>query len=154
MQDDDFATLLLNKVKGNVTLGDIFGDVEGTPLSLLDPTTKIGEINEELKEVFKTSTAGEMYDAGILPFDASTIEEMDGIFGKLIMIDIMSTTPGDEFDRIDPIFDGAISDALDAHDINNYGTQEEYEIAVGHTFWMSLTATELVKVLLGAVNLS
>ena len=93
-----------------------------------------------------------MYDAGVLPFDNATIDEMNDIFGKLIMIDITSTTEDDEFDRIDTEFHDVRDAALSAHDESDYATHDEYVEAVGETFWMSLTATEVVKVLLGAIT--
>ena len=169
MQDPNFADTLLTSVQNKVSIGDVFGTTDGTPLSLLDPETKIGNINEDLVTVFETATAGEMYDAGVLPFDDTTFTKMDEVFGGLIMIDLQSTTPGDAFDRIDDekVVRGAdtadtaddvtygdlMQAAIDAHDVADYGTEDDYVKAVGETFWMSLTANELVDILINAIDI-
>ena len=187
MQDPTFADQLLDRVENRVTIGDIFDSTEGTPLSLLDPDTTIGGINEELVDVFKTATAGEMYKANVLPFDDATFKKMDEVFGGLIMLDIGYSdtlgegvvvdrinndtvvddrgTPYDESDDI--TYGDLMQAALDANaslkvsipvlGSVDYAEQkaayDAYVSAVGETFWMSLTATQLVDVLINAVNL-
>ena len=169
MQDPTFADTLLSSVKNKVTIGDVFGNTDGTPLSLLDPTTTIGEINGELTDVFKNATAGDMYEANVLPFDDATFQKMDEVFGKLIMLDIQSTTPGDAFDRIDNgkvcgkdefgndiTYGDRMQEALNANsglacEPSDAG-YDTYVYAVGETFWMSLTANQLVDILINAIN--
>jgi hypothetical protein len=144
MQDPTFADQLLTKVKAKVTIGDVFGDTEGTPLALLDENTKIGDINGALTEAFETSTAGEMYDAKILPFNDATIAKMDTSYGTLVLAD-----------RVDAAYDAKAQSAIDANAHLACSPADAgylaYTNAVGRTFWMSLTANELLDILVSAI---
>ncbi len=155
MQDSTFIDQVLTKIKAQVTIGDIFGETDGTPLSLLPEDTTIGNINSALTDTFKTSTAGDMYNAGVLPFDGETFNKMDDVYGSLVMTDCMSTAENDQYDRIatkyHPKRDAAIAAAGTEVAPTDPG-YDAYVHMVGEYFWMSLTANELVDILINAVH--
>ncbi len=156
MQDATFIDQVLAKIKAQVTIGDIFGSTDGTPLSLLPEDTTIGNINSALTDTFKTSTAGDMYNAGVLPFDDATFSKMDDVYGGLVMSDIKSTVENDEFDRIATKYHAKRDAAIAAAGTAVAPTDPDYQLyvhTVGEYFWMSLTANELVDILINAIHL-
>ncbi|MBR2385188.1 MAG: hypothetical protein IKA99_06260, partial [Clostridia bacterium] len=153
MQSNNFANELLDSVKGRVTLGDVFGDPAGTPLALLGEDTTIGNINGALTDALKTSTAGDMYDAKILPFDDETIKKMDASYGLLVVNDAIDTNTGNT--EKDNDYKAKIEAALNAHATEvRIPTDPDYMVyveAVGRTFWRSLTADQLLEILVDAL---
>ena len=155
MKKDGFINNVLEKIKAQVTLQDIFGNVEGTPLSLIPADTKIGEINGTLKNALQTKTAGEMYDAGVLnlgdPNEAtSTYNQLNETFGQLAIAKkkgIITSLVGYELH-----VEAAIASVYGAAFPDSGYTVEDIR-AVGLYFWRHLTPNELINVLIGSVTL-
>jgi hypothetical protein len=155
MKQDGFINNVLDKIKAQVTLQDIFGNVEGTPLSLIPADTKIGEINGTLKAALQTKTAGEMYDAGVLnlgdPNEAtSTYNQLNETFGKLAIAKkkgLITSLVGYELH-----VEAAIASVYGAG-FPDSGYAVEDVRAVGLYFWRHLTPNELINVLIGSVTL-
>ncbi|MBQ4098580.1 MAG: hypothetical protein IJC87_00450, partial [Clostridia bacterium] len=158
MKDDGFIGEVLDKIKATVTLEDIFGNVEGTPLSLIPADTKIGEINGTLKDALQTKTAGELYDAGVLnlgdPTDMnSTYNQLNETFGTLVIAKEKGILAANKLNGYDAEIDEAIASVYGVAGLPT-GVPDDSDVrAVGLYFWRHLTPNELINVLIGSIEL-
>ncbi len=66
----DFSSTLLEKIKSTLTVTDVFGEVEeNSPLSLLDPDMRIGDLPTEFGNVMKKSSFDDLIRVGVLTED-------------------------------------------------------------------------------------
>ena len=151
VKDGGFSDQLLNNVKNKVTVGRIFGEsLWDTPaagekkaaITIIPKDTTMGNINEAIEKAVKESTAGDLYDSQILPFDADTIDQMDTVYGGICLAKATDTTY--------KYHDKAVA-AIASVGIGS-PTDEAYVKRVGNAFWRMLNANELLDVLLSAVN--
>ena len=72
----DFSSTLLEKIKSTLTVTDVFGEVkENSPLSLLDPDMRIGDLPTEFGNAMKKSSFDDLIRVGVLTenmFDETT----------------------------------------------------------------------------------
>ncbi len=180
IREDDFGTKLSEKVKTTVTVGDLF-DTQSGPLSLIPSTTKVGDISTAIQDAIETSTAIDLYNAGVFPISSvkdaksenpgGTLENLDSTFQKLIGIvenggidtdgsgtvgdstlDITMTFTAEEQDK------ATAAKTISDEDYTTYRiwrSEDEtttYTNAYGRKFWGSLKLEEMVDVLLSVVT--
>ena len=167
----DFAANLTEKIKNGVHLGTIM-ELNG-PLSILKDTHNpddkgplIKDISTTLEDKIKTTSAGELQKAGILPLSDDTMDKMDMSYG---FIAIQET--GAKFDagKNDGKAYAAAQKYVDEHSayssvdqlytktVTALGTtytpiNEDVRKGVGRNYWTSLQAEELINVLVNALN--
>lgn len=183
VQGDGFSSSLMDNLKTKVTVVSIFGEGPWTagnhsPISIIDKETTIGEINTAISAKMTSGTAGELYDAGLLPLDGQQ-DKMASVYGALAVqkakkayddnVDgrkdtkeyaaMRSALHGDSTDATK---DDAVDDYIGAFSVTINASTYKLEVThptdtqavekVGKCYWRSLTTSELVDVLLNNVN--
>ena len=175
IRKDDFGTRLSNKVKENVTVGDIFEGAQTGPLSLIPSTTKVGDISTAIEDAIDNSTAIDLFNAGVLPIKSDnganttapggTLEKLDSTFDKIRPYVIAggvdtdgSGTVGDSALDIFITFTAeekakaTAAATVSAEDKVTYQIADGYQYDNGRKFWGSLKLEEMVDVLLSVVT--
>lgn len=175
IRKDDFGTRLSNKVKENVTVGDIFEGAQTGPLSLIPSTTKVGDISTAIEDAIDNSTAIDLFNAGVLPIKSDnganttapggTLEKLDSTFDKIRPYVIAggvdtdgSGTVGDSALDIVITFTAeekakaTAAATVSAEDKVTYQIADGYQYDNGRKFWGSLKLEEMVDVLLSVVT--
>lgn len=183
VQGGGFSSSLLDNVKNKVTIGSIFGNTpweEGSrsPISIIDKDTKIGDISEAISDKMTSGTAGDLYDAGLLPL-GSQQDKMASVYGAIGVQKAKKAIEDNVADRKTTKEYAAMRSALQGDstvvptdtDVDAYiaaftvvvnPTTYKIEVThpsdtqavekVGKFYWRSLTTSELVEVLLNSVN--
>lgn len=167
----DFAANLTEKIKNGVHLGTIM-ELNG-PLSILkdthNPNDKgplIKDISTTLEDKIKTTSAGELQKAGILPLSEGTMLNMDMSYGFIAIQETgvkfdAGLTDGKAYAAAQKYVDehSAYSsvDQLYTKTVTALGTtytpiNEDVRKGVGRYYWTSLQAEELINVLVNALN--
>ena len=167
-----FAANLTEKIKNGVHLGTVINLNEG-PLSILkdthNPSDKgplIKDISTTLEDKIKTTSAGELQKAGILPLSEGTMLNMDMSYGFIAIQEAgvkfdAGLTDGKAYAAAQKYVDenSAYSsvDQLYTKTVTALGTtytpiNEDVRKGVGRYYWTSLQAEELINVLVNALN--
>lgn len=167
-----FAANLTEKIKNGVHLGTIM-ELNG-PLSILkdthNPNDKgplIKDISTTLEDKIKTTSAGELQKAGILPLSEGTMLNMDMSYGFIAIQETgakfdAGLTDGKAYAAAKKYVDEHSSeyssvDQLYTKTVTALGTtytpvNEDVRKGVGRYYWTSLQAEELINVLVNALN--
>ncbi|MDY2713904.1 MAG: hypothetical protein SOV37_00935, partial [Candidatus Borkfalkiaceae bacterium] len=167
-----FAANLTEKIKNGVHLGTIM-ELNG-PLSILkdahNPNDKgplIKDISTTLEDKIKTTSAGELQKAGILPLSEGTMLNMDMSYGFIAIQETgakfdAGLTDGKAYAAAQKYVDEHSSeysnvDQLYTKTVTALGTtytpvNEDVRKGVGRNYWTSLQAEELINVLVNALN--
>ena len=168
----DFAANLTEKIKNGVHLGTIM-ELNG-PLSILkdthNPNDKgplIKDISTTLEDKIKTTSAGELQKAGILPLSEGTMLNMDMSYGFIAIQETgakfdAGLTDGKAYAAAQKYVDEHSSeyssvDQLYTKTVTALGTtytpiNDDVRKGVGRNYWTSLQAEELINVLVNALN--
>lgn len=189
-----FSDKMLKNVKEKVTIGTILiqkdehGNVtsnpwaegERTAISVIPENTPIGEVSTVIQDKMQNGTAGELYDAGLLPLQSQQ-EKMKSVYGAICVVKVSNALgagtldrtskeylavkaackaklgyqPTDEYEPTDAEVDAYIatfSITLDTTTMKMVVTPKEEVEKVGYVYWRSLTTSELVDVLLANVS--
>lgn len=172
VKGSDFAANLTEKIKNGVHLGTIM-ELNG-PLSILkdahNPNDKgplIKDISTTLEDKIKTTSAGELQKAGILPLSEGTMLNMDMSYGFIAIQETgakfdAGLTDGKAYAAAQKYVDEHSSeysnvDQLYTKTVTALGTtytpiNEDVRKGVGRYYWTSLQAEELINVLVNALN--
>lgn len=171
VKGSDFAANLTEKIKSGVHLGTIM-ELNG-PLSILkdthNPNDKgplIKDISTTLEDKIKTTSAGELQKAGILPLSEGTMQEMNKSYGFIAIQETgakfdAGKTDGKAYAAAQKYVDenSAYSsvDQLYTKTVTALGTtytpiNDDVRKGVGRNYWTSLQAEELINVLVNALN--
>lgn len=189
-----FSDKMLKNVKEKVTIGTILiqkdehGNVtsnpwaegERTAISVIPENTPIGEVSNVIQDKMQNGTAGELYDAGLLPLQNQQ-DKMKSVYGAIAVVKVSNALhdgtldrnskeylavkaackaklgyePTDEYEptdaEVDAYFAG-FSITFDAAAMKMVVTPAEEVERVGYNYWRSLTTSELVNVLLDNVS--
>lgn len=166
-----FAANLTEKIKNGVHLGTIM-ELNG-PLSILKDTHNpddkgplIKDISTTLEDKIKTTSAGELQKAGILPLSEGTMLNMDMSYGFIAIQEAgakfdAGLTDGKAYAAAQKYVDenSAYSsvDQLYTKTVTALGTtytpvNDDVRKGVGRNYWTSLQAEELINVLVNALN--
>lgn len=167
-----FAANLTEKIKNGVHLGTIM-ELNG-PLSILkdthNPNDKgplIKDISTTLEDKIKTTSAGELQKAGILPLSEGTMLNMDMSYGFIAIQETgakfdAGLTDGKAYAAAQKYVDEHSSeyssvDQLYTKTVTALGTtytpiNDDVRKGVGRNYWTSLQAEELINVLVNALN--
>lgn len=172
VKGDNFAENLTEKIKSGVHLGTVINLNEG-PLSILKDTHNpddkgplIKDISTTLEDKIKTTSAGELQKAGILPLSEGTMLNMDMSYGFIAIQETgvkfdAGLTDGKAYAAAQKYVDehSAYSsvDQLYTKTVTALGTtytpiNEDVRKGVGRYYWTSLQAEELINVLVNALN--
>lgn len=172
VKGDNFAENLTEKIKSGVHLGTVINLNEG-PLSILKDTHNpddkgplIKDISTTLEDKIKTTSAGELQKAGILPLSEGTMLNMDMSYGFIAIQETgakfdAGKTDGKAYAAAQQYVDenSAYSsvDQLYTKTVTALGTtytpiNEDVRKGVGRYYWTSLQAEELINVLVNALN--
>ena len=183
-----FSDKLLGNVKSKVTIGTLLvqKDAEGnivsdpwkegsrTAISVIPKDTPIGEVSEVIQDKMQNGTAGELYDAGLLPLQSQQ-EKMKSVYGAICVVKVSNALGAGTLDRTskeylavkaackeksghEPTDDevdayiATFSITLDTTAMKMVVTPAEEVERVGYNYWRSLTTSELVNVLLDNVS--
>ena len=189
-----FSDKLLGNVKSKVTIGTVLvqKDADGnivsdpwkegsrTAISVIPKDTPIGEVSEVIQDKMQNGTAGELYDAGLLPLQNQQ-EKMKSVYGAIAVVKVSNALhdgtldrnskeylavkaackaklgyqPTDEYEPTDAEVDAYIatfSITLNTTTMKMVVTPKEEVERVGYVYWRSLTTSELVDVLLANVS--
>lgn len=189
-----FSDKMLDNVKSKVTIGTVLiqkdadGNVVSNPwqegnrtaISVIPKNTPIGEVSTVIQDKMQNGTAGELYDAGLLPLQNQQ-EKMKSVYGAIAVVKVknalqdgtldrnskeylavkaackakMGYQPTDEYEPTDAEVDAYIatfSITLDTTTMKMVVTPKEEVEKVGYVYWRSLTTSELVDVLLANVS--
>lgn len=174
IKGDDFAANLTEKIKNGVHLGTVINLNEG-PLSILKDTHNpkgplIKDISTTLEDKMQNGTAGELYDAGLLPLQNQQ-EKMKSVYGAIAVVKVKNALQDGTLDRNSKEYlavKAACGEGATDAEVNDYidtflatfntttmkmeVTPEEEVKKVGLIYWRSLTTSELVDVLLANVS--
>lgn len=172
VKGSEFAANLTEKIKNGVHLGTIM-ELNG-PLSILkdthNPNDKgplIKDISTTLEDKIKTTSAGELQKAGILPLSEGTMLNMDMSYGFIAIQETgakfdAGLTDGKAYAAAQKYVDEHSSeysnvDQLYTKTVTALGTtytpiNEDVRKGVGRYYWTSLQAEELINVLVNALN--
>lgn len=189
-----FSDKMLDNVKSKVTIGTVLiqkdadGNVVSSPwqegnrtaISVIPQDTPIGEVSTVIQDKMQNGTAGELYDAGLLPLQSQQ-EKMKSVYGAIAVVKVSNALhdgtldrnskeylavkaackaklgyePTDEYEptdaEVDAYFAG-FSITFDAAAMKMVVTPAEEVERVGYNYWRSLTTSELVNVLLDNVS--
>lgn len=169
VKGSDFAANLTEKIKNGVHLGTIM-ELNG-PLSILkdthNPNDKgplIKDISTTLEDKIKTTSAGELQKAGILPLSEETMEKMDTTYGVIAIQAIAKdheegiTCSKEVRDAVNEYITKNNLSVTDLYTVvgGNYipvTSPVNHADEVGKIYWRSLTAENLLKVLLDAFSI-
>lgn len=183
-----FSDKLLGNVKSKVTIGTILvqKDAEGnivsdpwkegsrTAISVIPKDTPIGEVSEVIQDKMQNGTAGELYDAGLLPLQSQQ-EKMKSVYGAICVVKVSNALGAGTLDRTSKeylavkaackeksgheptddevdVYIAGFSITFDAAAMKMVVTPAEEVERVGYNYWRSLTTSELVNVLLDNVS--
>ena len=183
-----FSDKMLKNVKEKVTIGTILiqkdehGNVtsnpwaegERTAISVIPQDTPIGEVSNVIQDKMQNGTAGELYDAGLLPLQSQQ-EKMKSVYGAICVVKVSNALGAGTLDRTskeylavktackeksghEPTDDevdayiATFSITLDTTAMKMVVTPAEEVERVGYNYWRSLTTRELVNVLLDNVS--
>ena len=183
-----FSDKLLGNVKSKVTIGTILvqKDSEGnivsdpwkegsrTAISVIPKDTPIGEVSEVIQDKMQNGTAGELYDAGLLPLQSQQ-EKMKSVYGAICVVKVSNALGAGTLDRTSKeylavkaackeksgheptddevdVYIAGFSITFDAAAMKMVVTPAEEVERVGYNYWRSLTTSELVNVLLDNVS--
>ena len=183
-----FSDKMLKNVKEKVTIGTILiqkdehGNVtsnpwaegERTAISVIPQDTPIGEVSNVIQDKMQNGTAGELYDAGLLPLQSQQ-EKMKSVYGAICVVKVSNALGAGTLDRTskeylavktackeksghEPTDDevdayiATFSITLDTTAMKMVVTPAEEVERVGYNYWRSLTTSELVNVLLDNVS--
>lgn len=183
-----FSDKMLKNVKEKVTIGTILiqkdehGNVtsnpwaegERTAISVIPQDTPIGEVSNVIQDKMQNGTAGELYDAGLLPLQNQQ-DKMKSVYGAIAVVKVSNALGAGTLDRTskeylavktackeksghEPTDDevdayiATFSITLDTTAMKMVVTPAEEVERVGYNYWRSLTTSELVNVLLDNVS--
>ncbi len=183
-----FSDKLLGNVKSKVTIGTILvqKDAEGnivsdpwkegsrTAISVIPKDTPIGEVSEVIQDKMQNGTAGELYDAGLLPLQSQQ-EKMKSVYGAICVVKVSNALGAGTLDRTSKeylavkaackeksgheptddevdVYIAGFSITFDAAAMKMVVTPAEEVERVGYNYWRSLTTSELINVLLDNVS--
>lgn len=183
-----FSDKLLGNVKSKVTIGTILvqKDADGnivsdpwkegsrTAISVIPKDTPIGEVSEVIQDKMQNGTAGELYDAGLLPLQSQQ-EKMKSVYGAICVVKVSNALGAGTLDRTSKeylavkaackeksgheptddevdVYIAGFSITFDAAAMKMVVTPAEEVERVGYNYWRSLTTSELVNVLLDNVS--
>lgn len=183
-----FSDKLLGNVKSKVTIGTLLvqKDAEGnivsdpwkegsrTAISVIPKDTPIGEVSEVIQDKMQNGTAGELYDAGLLPLQSQQ-EKMKSVYGAICVVKVSNALGAGTLDRTSKeylavkaackeksgheptddevdVYIAGFSITFDAAAMKMVVTPAEEVERVGYNYWRSLTTSELVNVLLDNVS--
>lgn len=183
-----FSDKLLGNVKSKVTIGTLLvqKDAEGnivsdpwkegsrTAISVIPQDTPIGEVSNVIQDKMQNGTAGELYDAGLLPLQNQQ-DKMKSVYGAIAVVKVSNALGAGTLDRTskeylavktackeksghEPTDDevdayiATFSITLDTTAMKMVVTPAEEVERVGYNYWRSLTTSELVNVLLDNVS--
>lgn len=183
-----FSDKLLGNVKSKVTIGTLLvqKDAEGnivsdpwkegsrTAISVIPKDTPIGEVSNVIQDKMQNGTAGELYDAGLLPLQNQQ-DKMKSVYGAIAVVKVSNALGAGTLDRTskeylavktackeksghEPTDDevdayiATFSITLDTTAMKMVVTPAEEVERVGYNYWRSLTTSELVNVLLDNVS--
>ena len=183
-----FSDKLLGNVKSKVTIGTLLvqKDAEGnivsdpwkegsrTAISVIPKDTPIGEVSEVIQDKMQNGTAGELYDAGLLPLQSQQ-EKMKSVYGAICVVKVSNALGAGTLDRTSKeylavkaackeksgheptddevdVYIAGFSITFDAAAMKMVVTPAEEVERVGYNYWRSLTTSELVNVLLANVS--
>lgn len=183
-----FSDKLLGNVKSKVTIGTLLvqKDAEGnivsdpwkegsrTAISVIPKDTPIGEVSEVIQDKMQNGTAGELYDAGLLPLQSQQ-EKMKSVYGAICVVKVSDALGAGTLDRTSKeylavkaackeksgheptddevdVYIAGFSITFDAAAMKMVVTPAEEVERVGYNYWRSLTTSELVNVLLDNVS--
>lgn len=194
VKGSEFSDKLLGNVKSKVTIGTVLvqKDADGnivsdpwkegsrTAISVIPKNTPIGEVSTVIQDKMQNGTAGELYDAGLLPLQNQQ-EKMKSVYGAIAVVKVKNALqdgtldrnskeylavkaackaklgyqPTDEYEPTDAEVDAYIatfSITLNTTTMKMVVTPKEEVERVGYVYWRSLTTSELVDVLLANVS--
>ena len=183
-----FSDKMLKNVKEKVTIGTILiqkdehGNVTSNPwaegkrtaISVIPQDTPIGEVSNVIQDKMQNGTAGELYDAGLLPLQNQQ-DKMKSVYGAIAVVKVSNALGAGTLDRTskeylavktackeksghEPTDDevdayiATFSITLDTTAMKMVVTPAEEVERVGYNYWRSLTTSELVNVLLDNVS--
>ena len=183
-----FSDKLLGNVKSKVTIGTLLvqKDAEGnivsdpwkegsrTAISVIPKDTPIGEVSNVIQDKMQNGTAGELYDAGLLPLQSQQ-EKMKSVYGAIRVVKVSNALGAGTLDRTSKeylavkaackeksgheptddevdVYIAGFSITFDAAAMKMVVTPAEEVERVGYNYWRSLTTSELVNVLLDNVS--
>lgn len=183
-----FSDKLLGNVKSKVTIGTLLvqKDAEGnivsdpwkegsrTAISVIPKDTPIGEVSNVIQDKMQNGTAGELYDAGLLPLQSQQ-EKMKSVYGAICVVKVSNALGAGTLDRTSKeylavkaackeksgheptddevdVYIAGFSITFDAAAMKMVVTPAEEVERVGYNYWRSLTTSELVNVLLDNVS--
>lgn len=184
VKSDGFSDKMLDNVKNKVTIGTVLvqkdehGNVisdpwkegERTAISVIPKDTQIGKVSTAIQEKMQHGTAGDLYDAGLLPLQGQQ-EKMDKTYGAICVVKVKTALADGSLDReskeylavkkacggaseteptdaeVDTYING-FSIVTDMATMKVVVTPEDQVKNVGNAYWRSLTTSQLVDVLL------
>lgn len=183
-----FSDKMLKNVKEKVTIGTILiqkdehGNVTSNPwaegkrtaISVIPQDTPIGEVSNVIQDKMQNGTAGELYDAGLLPLQNQQ-EKMKSVYGAICVVKVSNALGAGTLDRTSKeylavkaackeksgheptddevdVYIAGFSITFDAAAMKMVVTPAEEVERVGYNYWRSLTTSELVNVLLDNVS--
>lgn len=183
-----FSDKMLKNVKEKVTIGTILiqkdehGNVTSNPwaegkrtaISVIPQDTPIGEVSNVIQDKMQNGTAGELYDAGLLPLQNQQ-DKMKSVYGAIAVVKVSNALGAGTLDRTSKeylavktackeksgheptddevdVYIAGFSITFDAAAMKMVVTPAEEVERVGYNYWRSLTTSELVNVLLDNVS--